>query len=558
MSKTIKLLLSGTGLLLAILLVTPLVMADLSDVRQALSAPTQTDAGFPAIAVSPDGNKIGVVWVERYGTGTAFEGPIHFRGGVISTSTQGAFSDRITLDPAFVVTDRSTTPDIASDGDGKMHAVWLNLQDGGLTDPDVTRLYYASCTIPAADTAGCDANGDHSPIDEQTEPNAVRPNPVIAANTEGAGATHIVWVRAEDSDQKLYYSGSSDGSFSQEVEIDTNTDEASHPAIATAYSNGSNYVHLVWINGQQVRYARGDDTGDAGAVVNSWTNIPIKTLPTPSPTPSGSTINPGHPAVVAFGKTVVVMWEVFAGDQSAYNNSSTDEYYAVMAVSYDNGATFTALGSNAVGIKSLDTTYHRRLSDNSTGESDSDPNSVRNTIHAKGLQLSAAMGMDSTADVSGTVHLVWHQSYDPDPPDPDHGGGGSEDLHHDLFYSVYKNVAEAPNVSYAWRPDDPDPADPDWYYREFEYNETDGVNDPGKEINDRAYSTAPDIAVGPDGEVHLVYMEGNVAGGANGAGYRIDETIFTVYYNNNFGVAMSTPDVVNNNVYMPVILKNAR
>lgn len=546
MSKTIKLLLSGTGLLLAILLIAPLAMADFmpADVVQNLSQ-TQTDAGFPAIAVSPDGKKIGVVWAERYQGGDSLQGPIYFRAG---DRDSAQFSERTTVDFSVTENDQSTTPDIASDPSGTMHIVWRNLKDDG------SRIYYATCSITlpvTAEQADCDADADHFEIDAADNPaNGDTVNtPAVAANLGSVTGTHVVWTVKDGgaNSESIYYRGrDKNGAWSLSS---TFIGSGIQPAIATSVSGGINYVHLVWVDNSPVvkvvKYRRGvDNTVPADGIVDSWGSV------VPLPIPSG-TSHPGYPQVVALTDTVVVMWDVFAGLN--YDPQPADDLYrAVYAVSYDNGDNFSAA---ALNVTSGNTSYTDRRSDNNPSDTN---NALRGTGHAERLQLSVAI--DPGEGISGTVHLAWHQT-----------AVDGAAYYHDIFYSAYGPFGED---VYDWKYD---PA-----LNETDANGTAPNGTLGKvdEVNyPRAYSTAPDIAAAPGaeesptGEVHMVYMEGDQNGGAL-SGFKIidpnplNNFTFNVYYTNNIGelgddcatglLCMATPDVVNNGVFLPVLLKNSK
>jgi hypothetical protein len=550
MSKTIKLTLSGTGLLLAILLIVPLAMADFmpNPVVQNLSQ-TQTDAGFPAIALSPDGKKIGVVWAERYPGGESLQGPIYFRAG---DRDNAQFSEKTAVDFSVTVDDQSKTPDIASDPSGTMHIVWRNLKG------NISRIYYATCnvTIPVtAEQADCDADADHFEIDQADSTAAVTVNaPAVAANLGDIAGTHVVWnVHDGGSDsESIYYSGrDKDGSWPASP---SPVGSGIQPAIATAVSGGDDYVHVVWVDGQDVKYRRGvDDTVPADGVADSWT--PIQSLPAPS---SFVASYPGYPQVVALTDTVVVMWDVFAGQAEDYEGPqpADDLYHAVYAVSYDNGANFS---TTALNVTSGNTSYTDRRSDNNPSDTN---NALRGTGHAERLQLSAAI--DPEEGISGTVHLAWHQT-----------AKDGAAYYHDIFYSVYGPYGEG---VYDWKSDH-NPA-----LNETDANGTYPNGTLGKVDETtyfRAYSTAPDIAVapgneeGPAGEVHMVYMEGD-QNGTGTDGYEIldpdNEFTFNVYYTNNIGefgdacnpdpdiglLCMKTPDVGNTGAYLPILLKNSQ
>ena len=68
---------------------------------------SRTDAGYPAIAVSGNGQHVGMVWSDKYPGGDAAQGPIYFK----SSSNGTTLEQRITVDSAFSEDDQSLAPD---------------------------------------------------------------------------------------------------------------------------------------------------------------------------------------------------------------------------------------------------------------------------------------------------------------------------------------------------------------------------------------------------------------------------------------------------------------
>jgi hypothetical protein len=502
LTKTLKSFLLVGGLALAGLLTTALALAAvLNSPEKENISQSGTDAGYPAIAVTgANGQYVGIVWAERYSGGGAVQGPIYFKG----TKDGRNLSIKTVVDNSTSQADQSWSPDVASDpiSPTLMHVVWRNLQ--GSTE----RIYYAQCTIGSI----CSAR-------QEIASGTGLKDPKISANASGAGL-HVVWQSTTDN--RIYYRGrNGSGTWISPIAISNSAPaEASHPAMAVSSASGSiRYVHVVWAadtNGDgtndAIHYRRG--TVGVDGVVGSWDLIK-DTLPTK---PFG-TNNPDYPTVAAITGTVAFFWD--AEDTTI---SDDDQYYALYLVSHDDGGSFSSAAMNIIDDHT--STFTQRLSDNDPGTGANDL-----TEHSERLQLRSTFQVTSTAGITGILHLVWHQTVYTNTP------AEGDVYNHDVFYSSRKFGTSCPGGC-IWSP---------------ATNET--ISDKFTPSSQWAYSMSPDIGVGQNGRIHVVYMEGK-----QNQEFRLENTIFDIIYQGTCeGTVPGQCGLKDNNpkVFLPIILKNS-
>jgi hypothetical protein len=488
---------------------------------------SSTDAGHPAIAVDPDGQKIGMVWAERYSGGGAAQGPIILKAALNGTN----ITVRQVVDNANNVDDQSTTPDIAVDSTNAltMHLVWKNLAGNKHT------IFYIPCIVTGNCTTG------HQEVASVTGSSAAQvADPAVAVNPAGVTAgVHVVWQEINDANTQrvIKYRGkrAGDSSFSGAPAAftlsDSSTTYAFHPAIAVSKDqSGSNtYVHVAWAADTSnpkdgvndvIQYRRGQ-VDNATGVVSSWDAI--KPLPVPVPTH----LNPDYPAVTAGSGMVFVAWDVQKGN-TASPGDGDDIYLAVYSVSNDNGSNFTVKFANAVDVGtdnsgSFDYT-DRRSDENPFNNS----NTLRSSDHARRLQLQATFVTTTTSGITGTLHVVWHQTDNFLDPTT---------YKHDVNYSARRftqNDAIGCGGPCEWS--------------------TPVANNKNNNPLDNSvfYSMQPDIAVDRFGKTYVVYMESK-----NPDEYDIvlpgnDLKVVDIIFN-------GTQELKDNtrNVYLPIIMKLA-
>ncbi len=498
MDKKYKLALSGGILFLLVFAGISLALAALQQHRQDLSGiPTDTtdiDAGYPAVAISYDGDRLGAVWAE----GASIQGKIYFRGADVSDA---AFVSGKKVVGTSALTGKSLTPDIAADPNhvDLMHLVWKS--QASAQGEDWSKINYITHTVST------NLTDSEIAVTEDVNNTETLNSPAIALSDNGvATGVHVVWqynnINGVPATEKIYYRGSGNGgrSFAAENIVSGPDTGVSRPAIAV--SNG--YAHVVWVNdtdgdnkNEQIRYARGQIGG--GGTVTAW-SAP-QTLTT-----TETSAHPDYPAIAAANDVVMVMWDAFAGDETAYDTEpADDQYYALYVLSDDNGSSFAAdSGSVTTALRS----------DNNPAQSGADYN-LRNSEHVRRLQIQAAAEVTTTANIDVVVHALWHRTV-----------FSSSNYLHDIFYGRYLvgNCGEA--CGYWFTPVD----------------ETDGYK-----VKSNAYSASPDIAVA-NGVLHAAYMESDTEGGYDPA-----DTLWNVYYNN------SNPEEIvadeNPKIFLPLIMK---
>ena len=155
-------------------------------------------------------------------------------------------------------------------------------------------------------------------------------------------------------------------------------------------------------------------------------------------------------------------------------------------------------------------------------------------VHGRRLQMQASFVPTSTAGITGTLHVVWHETT-LDDPNPGY---------HDVFYASL-NVGNCGLPCGQWNDG-----------RVGDSNETAGR----KEVDPKAYSIAPDIEVEPDGnKKYVVYMEGD-----EGSEFDVADVLYNIFFNSTENLTVTsnpspTPDATdiasNPRVLLPIILK---
>jgi len=482
------------------------------------------DAGYPAIALSQNGQNLGVVYAQTRDGGGAIQGPIYFRGG--NGNPPATLSGRVLVDNSNSVDDQSLASAIAGDPQGSqtnMHIVWQNLFV--INTNQINRILYTRCTTNPI-TCG---NDDH--VVEATIPvtdlGDTLNDPAVTANASpsAVAAVHVVWQHVDLSlaTRRIWYSArNSSGSWTAKFNVSGANTRASRPAIAASRAlNSTDYVHVVWVNdsdgddlNEQVRYSRG--TVGANGNVTSWT-APISIGP-----PAGTTSHPDYPAVAALGDTVIILWDVYAGPETNLDgpNEPVDEqYFAVYSISTNNGSTFSTTARDIGDDSIIDGEYDGHRSDNNT--SSGSPPFGESTEHASRLQIQAELA--PTAGISGTLHVVWHQTTD----------DGASD-HHDVWY-IARPFAAGDNCG------------GDTCEWTTPFNETDNE----KAKNDFAYSASPDIAIDANSnpaKLYALYMEGDQE-----AEFDVDNVIYNVYYQGTVPITVAA----DGGTYLPIVLKNS-
>ncbi len=501
MRKSYKALLSVGFLALLLLGGTLLALAAFNDELLNMSN-TFTDAAYPSIAVSADGNGIGVVWAERFSGGGLAQGPIKLKG-----STDGAsLSVDITVDNSTSTADQSWQPDIATDPitATDMHVVWRNQKTAGSNT--LQYIYHARCSLQNAVCTETEIASGANNVNLQ--------GPRIAVNATTQAGAHVVWVfddktAAGGSDKVVMYRAKKpDGTWTTAKQLSNSAVEAVHPAIAVSSPDGvTNYVHVVWSTASTIQYRRG--TVAANGTVDWGTDYTaVKNLLMPS---GGS--SPDFPAVVALTNTVIALWDTQASTYSA----NTGYYYAVYAASYSNGDDLNTITPQDITNDS--TSYTARLSDNTGTNSGND---LPGSDHAARLQIQAALEPAAGAIDYGTLHVLWHQT----------NPSGIFNKH-DVYYASRpfgSGDCGDEEVGCTWT---------------TPVVNTKCVTNCSSDAS--AYSMSPDIAVDAAGNLYGVYMEGKNPDEYNMADYQFD-----IVYNGEIQLVDDTLKI-----YLPIVVKKA-
>jgi len=478
-----------------------------------------TNAAYPAVAVSNDGQNIGFVWSQGIAGTTAARGPVYLK----AANDGYTISVRTAVDFANSSTNQSLTPDVASDpqnGD-YMYVVWKNIED------DDNTVFVKRC----ATTGGC--SGEVA-IESVTAATGDVNYPRIATSKQSVGTVvHLAWQSivygTPDTKVIKYASGYWNGTTWTWLQGPTTVSGsgrwASHPAIAVSTDtsgNGTN-VHVAWaddenedtVNGfigyrRQPLNLNGSPNGAWGTIQYHLANDP----------PFIYGANPDYPALAAFKGTVMLLWDEYWSNSLA----NESEYYLAYAVSADHGTSFVTdvlrdSGSNPAIYLS---DHQRNLP--GTGFTEESP--------AERLQVDAAAELTSTATITGLFHIVWHSNEDnTDPLQP----------YHDIFYNRWCGGTTCG-------------ADSGWKYYDGS-NETDGLkyNGPYQTQDAPFYSMSADIAAASGNKVYVVYMEGDDTADSEPS---LDNTHFDVIYNGTVRLT-DTTKLSDGGVYLPIIMKNA-
>ncbi len=546
MNKYLKLLVVVVGAVIILVGAVQLTLAAILSSNPINISKTRTDSGYPAIAVSPDGQHIGMVWSDRYPNPTGanpVQGPIYFK----SAKDGATLDQRVTVDGAFSDVDQSWLPDIVTDpiSPANMHVVWTNKSGGGLSGNDeLYTIYYARC---ATSNATCGSSSNHQVVEQVTntvDNQQVVRNAKIVASTDGAATyLHVVYEFLDDSanpkQRRIVYQGKKgNGNWTNPVVVSSEGtgDFASHPAIAVTKDGSNNiFVHVVWASDSnastpdditdRIRYRRGQVNTVDGSV--TW-GSGIQSLPNLA---GPTNTRQDYPTVAGVGSTVMILWDALKGGPNWPSGVNNPETYFAIYTYADNVNVLpinTALSFSTPAHLFTSPTDH--ISDN-------DPNGssepwLQGSEHGRRLQPKvtgeAALG-------GAKFYTVWHETTI----------SGTTRFHDVRLAQFWHGTSSDPpeNSQDEWFPSDA-----------IANNETKGnkLGDPTP-VDLPYYSMSPDVAVAND-QVYALYMEGKEDGA-----YDVADTLFDIIYKG----TVTLIDITTNNptdlggVFMPIILKNA-
>lgn len=546
MNKYVKLLVVVVGATIMLVGVVQLTLAAILNSDPLNVSKTRSDSGYPAIAVSPDGQHIGMVWSDRYPNPTGanpVQGPIYFK----SAKDGATLDQRVTVDGAFSQNDQSWLPDIVTDpiSPANMHVVWTNVSGGSLSDTFYT-IYYARC---ATINATCGNNNNHEQIRRTTfspfsEPGSIKQvvrNVRIAASSIGSETyLHVVYEFQDERtiplQRRIIYQGKKGaGNWTdpQVVSLEGAGDFASHPAVAVTKDGSNNiFVHLVWASDNnigspdditdRIRYRRGRVDSTNGRILE-WTDPQLFNF-------SGAT-RLDYPAVVGVGSTVMILWDALKGGPdwpSGVNNPET--YFAIYTYADNVNVLPIATAPSFSTPAHLFASPTDHVSDNSPNDSNPDT-WLQGSEHGRRLQPKVAG--EAPLDGGSKFYAVWHETTT-----------GSPYFHDVRLAEFWHGTSSCPGEAEC----------DEWFPATNANNETNGLKlgDPTP-VDEPYYSMSPDVAVA-NGQVYALYMEGKEQGA-----FDVAETLFDIIYK---GTVTLTDTTTNNptdlgGIYMPIIMKNA-
>ena len=248
---------------------------------------TQTRiSSFPDVTVSPDGDRIAVVWREEYRDNDGSKGHVFLRAASEAGGGWGneamvyeASSASLAIDARVAVT--GTTA----------HVIYA------LETTSYFYVYHKTCDLTVQDGDPC-ITAAKQVAKLPTSSNTLGGIDVVL---DGDGVPHVVWSQFDGlgDNGQIYYARYGGSSWGTVGEVSDATDDNYRPAIA--WSNG--YVHVVWVeesSGQyHVRYKRRADDASSG---DPWINAAYLHTQLYAG-------RQGTPDVAARGERVFVVWD---------------------------------------------------------------------------------------------------------------------------------------------------------------------------------------------------------------------------------------------------------
>lgn len=369
-----------------------------------LSQATTLSSDLTSIAISPDGDRVAVVWVEETSIGSTI-GSVWLRWA--SESSVSGWSPRV---PVFAGTEQAGARWSAQVAvTGTVAHVVYTVWGFSAGDPAWTVISYTTCLL--TDGGGCGAAQTIVSIPYSAPPvDQILYGADIAL--DNGGNPHFVYgrvLKGTDSETSTVYYR--EGVLGVDEQLPDNID-GRDPAIA--WSDG--YAHVVWEEGKaggaafEIMYNRRDITGtwqSQSEHLASGMGTAIK--------------HPRNPDVAAYEDHVVVMWDwqwTVEADQYAlaYTRYLTDTDQWIYA--YEVGT--QGMAEKLIGEDALrDTLYYTHTSTAEIGEE---------WVGRRYLQPSVAL------DQEGLPTVVWHAN------------NGT----YDIMYSRAQSVTQTGNKIFSW------------------------------------------------------------------------------------------------------------
>jgi hypothetical protein len=285
-------------------------------VRSNLSRTPTLVSAYPDLAVSPDGDRVAVVWTEEYyQSGAGSYNHVYLR---VASETGGGWGDEVSV---FSGSSRSSVDHAAVAVTGPTaytaHVAYVVFE----FDQDYlvrTELRHRKCSLNLSQVE-CDASED---VVASVDASSGRIFWVDLA-LDASGNPHVVWAQYDDADYNgdiLYRAYDGDGWGSTET-VRALTGNNHTPSIAWA----GGYAHVVWDEQtqHQILYRRRTASGwEPGSV------------PLCSPQPARP---PGNPDIAAGGGRVFVVWD-WCSDPNRESHGYCRQYNVVYLRSNDSGA----------------------------------------------------------------------------------------------------------------------------------------------------------------------------------------------------------------------------
>ena len=297
-----------TAVLAAVAVAAPRL--DFIHLRNNLSATSTRISSYPDMAVSSDGDRVAVVWVEEYEPYAYSKGHVHLRA---ASESGGGWGSKLSV---FSGSDSAYALDASV-------AVWGNKAHVAYVVRTSTQyqVRYEKCNL---DTEGCN-------IDLVTVRSVSGSSAKITwvdLAVDGDGNPHVVWAQYDASGQNgdIYYNAYNGSSWGTQYAVDPSGKDCNTPAIAWA----DDYAHVVWENENDdvIQYRRRDTTTadpDDGWDAVSWVTNPQ------------SIWIPRNPDVAARAGKVFVVWDRCANYFGEGGGDPCEMYALNYRRSIDNG-----------------------------------------------------------------------------------------------------------------------------------------------------------------------------------------------------------------------------
>lgn len=298
-------------------------------IRTNLSGTPGYMSAYPDLAVSADGNRVAVAWVDGYNRDAGYKGHVYLRA---ASETDG-WGDKVQVFAGSSSACAYLRASVAITGT-TAHLAYVVFENTCMS-PQNTRVCYRACSL---------LDGSCGTPEEVASASSQSGYQITWADLalDATGNPRVVWARYYSNVSNIFYKARADGWPSGDgtlVDVSSNR-KNNTPAIAW----GDNYAHIVWENETDggIGYRRCNATGceEAPVYLYKYSSYP-----------------PHNPDVAAGAGRVFVVWDVLA--------QSPNEYFLLYRRSNDGGGNFNSwreVGTDEEAWSSL-----RPYSSNTTG-----------------------------------------------------------------------------------------------------------------------------------------------------------------------------------------------